>query len=413
MAINNPALSSFGGGKVPANAQPSNLMRKMIREAPEHVVDEEFAEVLTKARNGCVKSKDFIFRSNIKLVASVVSQSFRYNPDHTVSFDDRFQEGMIGLQRAFDKFDLSLGLRFSTYALHWVRQFIMRGTSEQTGTYGVYLPAHFHGKLARVRRMIREYAKEGKDFLGMSDENIIRAYNASFETDGGWKSGLELNESNIRQMRDFINGASISADSTTKGWGDEADGEMCLWDFLDTKKAIDQFTGKDRFEAARTLDTLYDSLNEREMFVIHERFFSERTLDEIGQEIGVTRERVRQIEASGLKKMNRRDKSNGVGVYNGVVKIDTEFRMRKPRKKFYNKKSVDMGDGMCRARSPEQAKCIEDVARLRSEGKSKKEICETLGITPSKYNYIAFGRNRYTRLKEQQARELKEQRPSK
>lgn len=411
MAIKNPALLPFGGGKLPSNVYPSNLLRKMISESPDHVVDDEFAELLTKMRNGCQKSKDFIYRSNVKLVASVVSQSFRYNPDTTVTFDDRFQEGMLGLQRALEKFDLSLGLRFSTYALHWVRQFIMRGTCEQTGSYGVYLPSHFHGKLARVRRMIRDYAKDGKDFLGMSDEDIIEVYNASFEIDGGWKSGMEMNERNLQQVRLYINGSSISADNSTKGWGDDSDGEMCLWDFLDSKKAIDQYSGKDRFEAARTLDTLYDALNERETFVIHERFFSERTLDEIGQELGLTRERIRQIESSALKKMKHRVRSRAVGTYTGVVNVieDTRRYTQKGqlRRRFYKKKTVDMGDGLCRAKNEEQAKLISEVQRLRSEGKTSTEICDILKITKSKFSYLAYGRNRYSRLKRQRNRKGK------
>ena len=242
---------------------------------------EEEIELAARILKGDERARARMIESNLRLVVKIAKDYANYG----VPLVDLISEGNIGLIRAVEKFDPNKGGKLSTYAAWWIKQSIKRALANQGKT--VRLPIHLVDKLARVRRisalMAEDLGREPTDSELSEELGIPRE-----------KLALLLQAS--KQNR--------SMDETTHDDNIVSFGELIADDrAIDPLEALSQKNGLDE------LDVVLDSLNERETEIIGARFGLNGkrilTLEEIGRDFGVSRERIRQIQNVALNKMQK------------------------------------------------------------------------------------------------------------
>ncbi|HET9661930.1 MAG TPA: RNA polymerase sigma factor RpoD [Thermomicrobiales bacterium] len=225
------------------------------------------------------RARAHLIQANLRLVVSVAK---RY-VGRGMSFLDLIQEGNIGLMKATDKFDYKRGFKFSTYATWWIRQAITRSISDQSRT--IRLPVHVGETINRVRktshRLQQIYEREP------TAEEIGRA--------------MDMTDEKVRQVLD-VSRHPISLEAPVG-----QDGEAFLGDFIEDSALTPPVELASHQLLKMQIAEALDKLSERERRIIVLRFGLEdgkfRTLEEVGREFGITRERIRQIEAKALRKL--------------------------------------------------------------------------------------------------------------
>ena len=254
---------------------------------------EEESKLADRILAGEQEAKNILAEANLRLVVSIAK---RY-VGRGMLFLDLIQEGNIGLMKAVDKFDVSKGYKFSTYATWWIRQAITRAIADQDRT--IRVPVHMVetiNKLARVQRQLTlELNREP------TEEELAKKMNT-----------------NVEKIREIY---KISQDpvSLETPIGEEDDSH--LGDFIKDERSLspEEFATNEMLkdEISQVLLTL----TEREEKVVRLRFGLEdgkpRTLEEVGQMFGVTRERIRQIEAKALRKLRHPSRSRKLRDYIG------------------------------------------------------------------------------------------------
>lgn len=244
--------------------------------------EEQLSRQITAGNTGARKA---MIEANLRLVVSIAK---RYC-NRGLPFSDLIQEGNIGLMKAVEKFDPNLGFKFSTYATWWIRQSITRAIADQALI--IRLPVHMTESLNKVRMASRDLT------ITLGRNPTVN----EIAQDLGWDP----------QRIEYI--LNLNTDTVSLDTPIGEDGDSFLGDFISDELSENPETAVEESALQHDLHRALESLTERERKVIELRFGladgKERTLEEVGTEFNVTRERIRQIEAKALRKLRHPTRS--------------------------------------------------------------------------------------------------------
>ena len=279
---------------IPEDISSLDNVKLYLRELDSELLTrEEEIELGKRVAEGDEQAKQELVKCNLRLVVSIAKKYA--NLSDTLSFEDLIQEGNIGLMKAADKYDYTLGYKFSTYATWWIRQAITRGIADQSRT--IRIPVHLHDNLRKMHVAITNYISE-------HGEEPSDKYLADL---------LGITEEAVRERKLAAQGVvSLSQPVRNEGEEDGDELESFIEDPTYNDNSIEDALYLRDFKSA-----VFDKvpLSEREKMVLKCRFGIDMprryTLEEIGKMMGVTRERVRQIEAKTIRRLrsNREIKS--------------------------------------------------------------------------------------------------------
>lgn len=279
------------------NSKLNNNIKRYLQAISEYptLTPEEEAALCKKIKEGDIDAKDRFIRCNLKLVVSVAKQYAHYG----APLMDLIQEGNLGLIKAIDKFDYTLGYKFSTYGIQWIRQYIARYITDKGNM--IHIPVHVMENEFKVRKAIdtlyKEYQRDptlqelAKE-TGFSHDKIIELCNLIQEP---VSMDMKIDDEGDTSLGDMIADQSIHSPNATLN---------------------EKFIKED-------IEKLLHILNERERDIIIKRFGLDgnapMTLEEIGRRYGITRERVRQIENKAMRKLKApKNRKNLEDYYNDL-----------------------------------------------------------------------------------------------
>ncbi len=267
-----------------------------LKEIGQHSLISGFEEkeLAKRIELGDMEAKNLLARANLRLVVSIAKKYVGRSPDLTLL--DLIQEGNMGLFRAVDKFDWSKGYKFSTYATWWIRQAITRALADQSRT--IRVPVHMVETIAKYKQISRRLAQDlGRDPLA---EEIAQEMNLDVEK-----------IYNIEK----IDQSTVSLESPVG----EEDDKSTLGDFLSDDKILSPDQDASRRIIADQVREILSDLPSKERIILELRHGLvdgiTHTLEEVGKEFGVTRERIRQIEAKAHEKIRQHEKVNRLRNY--------------------------------------------------------------------------------------------------
>jgi RNA polymerase primary sigma factor len=284
-------LEATLGGEVKIN-DSVKIYLKEIGKYP-LLKPEEEPILAKKIEEGDEEAKQKLINANLRLVVNIA----KHYVGRGMLFLDLIQEGNLGLMKAVEKFDYTKGFKFSTYATWWIRQAITRAIADQART--IRIPVHMVETINKMTRTQRQLIQElGREPTAEEISEVM---------------GGELTPKRIREIQRI----ALEPVSLETPIGEEDDSH--LGDFIEDKESLSpsEYTSKELLK--EQLSAILADLNEREEKVIRMRYGLDdnhpRTLEEVGQYFGVTRERIRQIEAKALQKLKHPNRLKKLGDY--------------------------------------------------------------------------------------------------
>lgn len=287
-------LEEFSFEDSPGNYMQDDSVRLYLREIGQFPLlnAEREQQVAARIEQGDQLAKQELINSNLRLVVSVAK---RYVGGSKMTLLDLIQEGNIGLIKAVEKFDYHKGYKFSTYAMWWIRQTITRSIADQSKL--IRIPVHMREHMNRIRKASRELlAETGRE--PTTEELAAR---------------LGIEQEKAEEIIKLF-GDTISLETPI---GDEADSS--LGEFISDESMPEQFHNAEQNMMREEVNEILSGLTDREQHILRLRFgFVDGriwTLEEVGKEYHVTRERIRQIEARALRHLRNNRGAKRLKVY--------------------------------------------------------------------------------------------------
>lgn len=280
-----------------SSASSYDSIQMYLREIGQYplLVAAEERELAKRIVEGDNEARNLLARANLRLVVSIAKRYVGRSPDLTLL--DLIQEGNLGLFKAVDKFDYTKGYKFSTYATWWIRQAVTRALADQSRT--IRVPVHMVETIAKHKQVVRRLSQElGRDPLA---EEVAT------------EMGVDVEKIYIIEK---IRQDTISLENPV---GSDDDEKSTLGDFVKDDKLDPPDRDASRRILADQINEILGELSPKERKILEMRHGLEdgiyHTLEEVGREFGVTRERIRQIEAKALEKIRHHEKANRLKNY--------------------------------------------------------------------------------------------------
>ena len=286
---------SYGSKGSDSKHDSIQMYLKEIGQYPLILASQE-KDLAKRIEAGDTEAKSLLAKANLRLVVSIAKKYVGRSPDLTLL--DLIQEGNLGLFKAVDKFDWTKGYKFSTYATWWIRQSITRALADQSRT--IRVPVHMVETIAKYKQVYRRLSQDlGRDPL--PDEIAT-------------EMGLDVDKIYTIEK---IDQNTVSLDAPVGDDGE--DGKSTYGDFIADDKILSPDQESSRRILGDQVREILNDLSEKERRILEMRHGLDdgiqHTLEEVGKKFGVTRERIRQIEAKAHEKIRQHDKINRLKNY--------------------------------------------------------------------------------------------------